>query len=52
MIDTPVVTRRQLVTPAVGPFLVDEYDSTTVVAPGMKVWCDESDILVIEPRKL
>lgn len=50
MIDTPVVTRRQLVTPAVGPFLVDEYDSTTVVAPGMKVWCDESDILVIEPR--
>jgi N-methylhydantoinase A len=51
MIDTPVVTRRQLVTPAVGPFLVDEYDSTTVVAPGMKVWCDENDILVIEPQQ-
>ena len=49
-LDTPVISRRQLDQPALGPFLIDEYDSTTVVAPGMKVWRDEFENLVIEPQ--
>ena len=50
VVDTPVISRRQLDKPAIGPFLIDEYDSTTVVAPGMKVWRDEFENLVIEPQ--
>ena len=50
VVDTPVISRRQLDHPAVGPFLIDEYDSTTVIAPGMKVWRDEFENLVIEPQ--
>ena len=50
MVDTPVISRRQLDKPAIGPFLIDEYDSTTVVAPGMKVWRDEDENLIIEPQ--
>src|SRR5204863_8479205 len=48
MVETPVVARRQLDKPRNGPLLVDEYDSTTVVPPGMKVWKDKHDNLVIE----
>lgn len=48
MLDAPVVARRQLTQPTAGPLLVDEYDSTTVVPPGMKVWKDENENLVIE----
>lgn len=48
MVDVPVVARRQLEKPAIGPFLVDEYDSTTVVPPGAKVWTDPHDNLIIE----
>ena len=48
MVDTPVIARRQLEEPATGPFLIDEYDSTTVVPPGVKVWKDPHDNLVIE----
>jgi N-methylhydantoinase A len=51
MVDTPVVTRRQLDKPMTGPFLVDEYDSTTVIPPGMKVWRDEYENLVIAADK-
>jgi len=49
-VDTPVISRRQLDKPAIGPFLIDEYDSTTVVAPGMKVWRDADENLIIEPQ--
>jgi N-methylhydantoinase A len=48
MVDTPVISRRQLREPATGPFLIDEYDSTTVVPPDVKVWTDEYDNLNVE----
>jgi N-methylhydantoinase A len=48
MIDTPVVSRRQLDKPMTGPSLIDEYDSTTVVPPGAKVWRDDFQNLIIE----
>jgi N-methylhydantoinase A len=48
MVDTPVIARRQLEKPAAGPFLIDEYDSTTVVPPGVKVWTDKYDNLAME----
>jgi N-methylhydantoinase A len=47
MVDTPVITRPQLREPATGPFLIDEYDSTTVVPPGVKVWTDKYDNLTV-----
>jgi len=47
-VDTPIISRRQLEKPAIGPFLIDEYDSTTVVPPGVRVWTDPHDNLVIE----
>ncbi|PYV38542.1 MAG: hydantoinase [Acidobacteria bacterium] len=48
MVDTPVIARGQIDQPAAGPFLIDEYDSTTVVAPGVKVWRDQHENLVID----
>lgn len=48
IIDTPIVARRQLDKPMSGPFLIDEYDSTTVVPPGVKVWRDDFENLIIE----
>jgi len=51
MVDTPVIARRQLDKPMIGPFLIDEYDSTTVVPPGVTVRRDEYENLVIETKK-
>ena len=36
LIDTPVLTRRDLTDNVAGPLLIDEYDSTIVVPPGMQ----------------
>jgi N-methylhydantoinase A len=41
LVDTPVLARRDLTEARQGPLLIDEYDSTIVVPPGMKASCDE-----------
>jgi len=40
LIDTPVLTRRDLMERVAGPLLIDEYDSTIVVPPGMQAKLD------------
>lgn len=37
---TPVVTRAHLTEPAIGPLLLDDPDTTTVVPPGWTAWVD------------
>jgi N-methylhydantoinase A len=49
VVETPVVTRAALARPAAGPLLVDEYDSTTVVPPGMRARLDEHQNILLEP---
>jgi N-methylhydantoinase A len=49
-IDTPVLARRELTSARDGPVLIDEYDSTTVVPPFMRVRLDDQGNLVMEPR--
>lgn len=46
-IETPVVARPALREGAVGPLLIDEYDSTIVVPPGMRARLDEQGNVVI-----
>jgi N-methylhydantoinase A len=48
MLDTPVISRRQLTKPTSGPLLIDEYDSTTVVPPSMRARLDEQGNIVLE----
>ena len=48
-VSTPVVPRASLAGGVVeGPFIVEEYDSTTVVPPGCWVWLDEWTNIVME----
>jgi N-methylhydantoinase A len=47
LIATPVITRRDLVGEVAGPLLIDEYDSTTVVPPGVFVRRDEQGNVVM-----
>jgi N-methylhydantoinase A len=48
MIEAPVIARRQLAGGmTTGPLLIDEYDSTTVVPPGMRARLDEIGNIVI-----
>lgn len=47
---TPVVERRAVGTSAEGPLLIDEYDSTIVVPPGMLARLDERGNVLIENR--
>ena len=48
-VSTPVVPRASLAGGVVeGPFIVEEYDSTTVVPPGCRVWLDEWTNIVME----
>ena len=49
MLDTPVVSRQSLTSSARGPLLIDEYDSTTVVPPGMSACLDEHDNILLRP---
>lgn len=48
-IETPVVRRSEIDAPCDGPLLIDEYDSTVVVPPGMRIRRDEWNNLVLEP---
>ena len=45
---TPVVSRSSLADGAVGPLVVEEYDSTTVVPPGWEAALDEMGNIVLE----
>ncbi len=48
-LDTPVIARDTLTAgPSVGPIIVEEYDSTTVVPPGCRARLDEWSNIVIE----
>ena len=43
LLETPVLSRDDLTDrPQEGPFLIDEYDSTTVVPPDCQAWLDSS----------
>jgi N-methylhydantoinase A len=48
LVETPVIARAGLAGGRDGPLLVDEYDSTTVVPPGMRAWLDEQGQIVME----
>ena len=47
-LETPVLTRGVLTEVRDGPLLIDEYDSTIVVPPDMRVWVDDEGNLVME----
>ena len=44
---TPLVCRRDLLQQAEGPLLIDEYDTTIVVPPNVRVHCDEHGSIVM-----
>jgi len=47
LVQTPVIGRLDLASPRLGPLIVDEYDSTTVVPPGCTAELDkERNILI------
>ena len=46
--ETPVIERAELTEPRVGPLLIDEYDSTIVVPPDMRVYRDRRDFVTLE----
>ena len=48
MVDTPVSARADLAGGRDGPLLIDEYDSTTVIPPGMRARLDEQGSIVME----
>jgi N-methylhydantoinase A len=48
-VETPVINRSALTQPAMGPLLIDEYDSTTVVPPAMRASLDAQGNIVLEP---
>ena len=50
--DTPVIARDVLAERMDGPFLIDEYDSTVVVPPDMRVWLDDRGHIVMASKKL
>ena len=47
-VETPVIDRTALTEPRNGPLLIDEYDSTIVVPPDMRVYRDRQDYVVLE----
>lgn len=49
-VETPVIDREELSGTQVGPLLIDEYDSTTVVPPGTRVYRDRHDFVVMEAK--
>ena len=49
MVETPVLSRQEVVARRDGPLLIDEYDSTIVVPPDMRVQVDEEGNLVMTP---
>ncbi|MDE2887906.1 MAG: hydantoinase/oxoprolinase family protein [Gemmatimonadota bacterium] len=49
-VETPVIDREALSGTQEGPLLIDEYDSTTVVPPGTRVYRDRQDFVVMEAK--
>ena len=49
LLDTPVVSRPSLAVARPGPLLIDEYDSTTVIPPGMSACVDEHENIILRP---
>ncbi len=49
-IDTSVIARQALSGSMDGPLLIDEYDSTTIVPPDMRVHLDNQGNIVMEPK--
>ena len=50
-IETPVLSRDELPpTPRKGPLFIDEYDTTTVVAPGYQAWLDKRGNIRIQVK--
>ena len=47
-VETPVIDRTELTEPGDGPLLIDEYDSTIVVPPDMRAYCDVNDDVVMD----
>jgi N-methylhydantoinase A len=47
MLEAPVIARRRLTGVITGPLLIDEYDSTTVVPPGVGAHLDEFGNIVL-----
>jgi N-methylhydantoinase A len=47
-VDTRVLRRSDLTTPTVGPVVVEEYDSTTLVPPGATASLDKAGNIMIE----
>lgn len=47
LIETPVIARSDLSGTTKGPLMIDEYDSTIVIPPGMSVQRDEHGNLII-----
>ena len=47
-LETPVIDRTELTGPQLGPLLIDEYDSTIVVPPGIRVNRDRQDFVVLD----
>jgi N-methylhydantoinase A len=47
--DTPVISRQALDRAIAGPLLIDEYDSTTVVPPGVSARLGEHQDIILEP---
>ena len=45
---TPILSRRDLATPRVGPCIVEEYDATCVVPPDASARLDDYGNIVIE----
>ena len=46
--ETPVLARAELATPRIGPCIVEEYDATCLVPPGMSARLDAFGNIVIE----
>ena len=47
-LEVPVVGRADLRSPADGPLLAEEFDTTTVVPPGWRAWLDADHTIVLE----
>jgi N-methylhydantoinase A len=47
-VETPVLRRSELATPRTGPLIVEEYDATSVVAPGARAELDAGGNILIE----
>jgi N-methylhydantoinase A len=47
-LDTPIVARLELTSPGTGPLIVEEYDTTVIVPPGVTATLDTAGNLVLQ----